>query len=138
MSNNESKRPFADQVLEYAGIQVGDIWLDKQYAEVIKVLYIRDTDDAHPILVTGEDHINTFINESYFSDNCTLVERGGQVVVKESNLILNLGGCVDVMEIVHSEGDMYMVATHDTSRSVPSHRVIHKSHVGTKYKYYNP
>jgi len=80
MSNNESKRPFADQVLEYAGVQVGDIWLDKQYAEVIKVLYIRDTDDAHPILVTGEDHINTFINESYFSDNCTLVERGGQVV----------------------------------------------------------
>ena len=80
MSNNESKRPFADQVLEYAGVQVGDIWLDKQYAEVIKVLYIRDTDDAHPILVTGEDHVNTFINESYFSENCTLVERGGQVV----------------------------------------------------------
>ena len=79
-NNNESKRPFADQVLEYAGVQVGDIWRDTLHAEDIKVIYIRDTDDPYPILVTDEGHDNTFINESYFSENCTLVERGGQVV----------------------------------------------------------
>jgi len=111
MSNNESKRPFADQVLEYAGVQVGDIWRDTLHAEDIKVLYIRDTDNPYPILVTCEDHVNTFINESYFSEKCTLVERGGQVVIGESNLkeLFNV-----LYEVIYEHEGFSMVYFHTT------------------------
>ena len=80
MSNNESNRPFADQVLEYAGVQVGDIWSDDRTQTDLKVLYIRNTDDPYPVLTTDASHQNAFVNEQYITEMCTLVERGGQVV----------------------------------------------------------
>ena len=103
MSNNESKRPFADQVLEYAGVQVGDIYEDREAGGHLKVVFIGDTDKSYPVLVVGEclsEHI--FINEQYITENCTLVERGGQEVVGPNNLRYDDDG--DIVEIINQEG----------------------------------
>ena len=111
MSNNESKRPFADQVLEYAGVQVGDIWSDNKTQTDLKVLYIRNIDDPYPVLTTDAVHQNTFVNEQYITENCTLVERGGQVVIGESNLkeLFNV-----LYEVIYEHEGFSMVYFHTT------------------------
>ena len=109
MSNNESNRPFADQVLEYAGVQVGDIWSDDRTQTDLKVLYIRNTDDPYPVLTTDASHQNAFVNEQYITEMCTLVERGGQVVEEESNIVeINVHeGYLGIL--LHREGDACMI-----------------------------
>ena len=114
MSNNESKRPFADQVLEYAGVQVGDIY--EEGGHFFKILHIRDTDDPYPLLALEECHVHTYINEEFIHSSCTLVERGGQVVEQwvpdmVSNIFFNIGdmyGDDHIREIVHLEGEYAM------------------------------
>ena len=120
--SNESKRPFADQVLEYAGVQVDDIWSDDD--NNFKVLCIRDTDNPYPILVTCEAYVNSFVNEEYITSTCTLVERGGQVVIEPNNLCYDNDG--DIVEIINQEGKYTVTREWDQATQVFTLQVHHE------------
>ena len=120
---NERNRPFADQVLEYAGVQVGDIWSDTTSMS-FKVLYIGNTDSSFPVLVVESDlETTTFVNEEYITGKCTLVERDGQEVIEESNLVIDSDGAT--CEIIYEEGKYIVTREWDDDTGVFTIQVHH-------------
>ena len=79
-------------------IQLGDVYND--YGQHLKVIVFNDPDDAYPVGCLKCTGVIMFYNEQTLGA-CQLIERDGQEVIEESNLVIDSDG--DTCEIIYED-----------------------------------